>query len=110
MNELERFFRRLVASIADRDPADLHRPVRLAEVLDTFFPYRTARRALGIDAHEEYELLVLRLAAGEQGLVQTTPEEARRELAAEAASVNPDLGVLRRRRDAELVFAGEPLA
>ena len=110
MRDLERLFRQLVRSIADRDPADLHRPLRLQEIVESFLPYRVARRALGVDAHEDYELLLLRLAAGEGGLVATSPEEARREFAAEAASPNPDLGVLGRRADAELALQGEPLA
>ncbi|HEU4699682.1 MAG TPA: zinc ribbon domain-containing protein [Gemmatimonadales bacterium] len=107
---LARFFRALVAGIAERDPLSLHQPIPVARIADTFLPYRSARRGLGIDTHEDYELLVVRLAAGEGGLVTTTPAEARQAFAAEAASANPDLGVLQRHAEAEVVLAGEPLA
>ena len=64
MSDLERFFRRLVTNLANSDPARLHRPLPLPEVYQTIMPYRTNRRALGLDTSEDYELVLLRLAAG----------------------------------------------
>ena len=110
MTDLERFFRALVRQVADADPVRLHGAIHLAEVSGSFFPYRVARRVLGLGSHEDYEALLLRLAAGEGALVRTAPDAARQAFAAEAASPNPDLGVLHRFPEAALTPAGEPLA
>lgn len=110
MTELERLFRRLVANVAATDPARLHRPMRVAEILETHLPYRTNRRALAVDTSEDYELLVLRLAAGEGGLAHPQDPVAAQAFRAELASSNPDLGVLRRHGEAELALGGEALA
>jgi predicted nucleic acid-binding Zn ribbon protein len=59
-------------------------------------PYRTNRRALGLDSSEDYEMALLRLCAGEANLVRTEPEEARIRFASEVDSPNPDLGLLHR--------------
>lgn len=96
MTELERFFRRLVANLAATDPARLHRPLDLEEIYRDIVPYRTNRRALGLESSEDYELVLLRLCAGEGRLVRTEPEEARVRFAEETRSNNPDLDVLRR--------------
>jgi hypothetical protein len=110
VTELERFFRRLVANLAGSDPARLHRPIPLEDIHESIMPYRSNRRALLLDSSEEYELLLLRLCAGEGALVRTEPEEARVRLADEAASVNPDLAVLRRLEHVLISLRSEPLA
>ena len=94
MTDLERFFRRLVERLAATDPAGLHRPLPLDEIMYTLVPYRANRRALGVDTSEEYELVVMRLCAGEGGLVRTEPEEARVRFVRELATPNPDLAAL----------------
>jgi hypothetical protein len=70
MTDLERLFRRLVDNLIAIDPARLHRPVALADLLNSIIPYRTNRRALSIDSAEDYDMLVLRLCSGEGGYVQ----------------------------------------
>jgi hypothetical protein len=110
VTDLERLFRRLVRNLADTEPARLHQPVPLTDVYQSIVPYRSNRRALGLESSEDYELVLLRLAAGEGGLVRTEPEEARKQLAAEAASSNPDLGLLRRMDHVFLTIRSEPLA
>jgi hypothetical protein len=72
------------------------------ELLQRIVPYRNARRALGVDTSEDYELLVLRLAGGEGGFAATDPEPVHVRFSEEAVSVNPDLGVLQEFRDAHL--------
>jgi hypothetical protein len=94
--QLERFFRRLVANLASNDPARLHQPLPLDEIQGSILPYRSNRRALGLESSEEYELLLLRLCAGEAGFVHTEPEEVREHFAEELRSPNPDLEVLHR--------------
>ncbi|HEX3234790.1 MAG TPA: zinc ribbon domain-containing protein [Gemmatimonadales bacterium] len=110
MTDLERLFRRLVRNLADTEPARLHQPLPLADVYQSIVPYRSNRRSLGLESSEDYELVLLRLAGGEGGLVRTEPEEARKKLAAEAASSNPDLGLLRRMDNVFLTLRSEPLA
>ena len=110
MTELERFFRRLVGNLASTDPARLHRPIPLEDVRDSIVPYRLNRRALALDSSEDYELVLLRLAAGEGGFVRTEPEEARVRFAEEVRSPNPDLTVLDRSEAVLLTLRAEPLA
>jgi hypothetical protein len=106
MTDLDRLFRHLVASLAAADPARLNRPVALGEIRDSIIPYRTSRRALGLDTIEDYDLLLLRLAAGDGNYARTTPEDVRAKFAREVSGSNPDLGLLRRYPDAALTLEG----
>jgi predicted RNA-binding Zn-ribbon protein involved in translation (DUF1610 family) len=110
VTDLERFFRRLVGNLASTDPARLQRPLPLEDIRHSILPYRHNRRALALDTSEDYELVLLRLAAGEGGLVRTEPEEARARFAEELRSGNPDLGVLDRTGAVALTLRAEPLA
>lgn len=110
MTDLERFFRRLVANLASTDPARLHRPVPLQEIQQDIVPYRVNRRALQLDTSEDYELVLLRLCAGEGGFLSTEPEEARLRFAREAQSRHPDLGILRAVDGVVVSLRSEPLA
>lgn len=110
MTELERFFRRLVANLAGSDPARLHHPIPLEDILESIVPYRSNRRALLLESSEDYALVVLRLCAGEGGLVLTEPEEVRARFAEEAASTNPDLHVLHKFEHVLVSIRSEPLA
>jgi hypothetical protein len=110
VTELERFFRRLVANLAGSDPARLHRPIPLEDIHESIVPYRSNRRALLLESSEDYELVLLRLVSGEGGLVRTEPEEARARFAEEAASSNPDLGVLHAFEHVLVSIRSEPLA
>jgi hypothetical protein len=110
VTDLERFFRRLVANLAESDPARLHHPVALEDVQGSIVPYRSNRRALHLESSEDYELVLLRLSAGEGGFVRTEPEEARARFAEELRSPNPDLQVLHRFENVLLSLRSEPLA
>jgi predicted RNA-binding Zn-ribbon protein involved in translation (DUF1610 family) len=109
VSDLERFFRRLVSNLASSDPARLHRPLPLAEVYQSIIPYRTNRRALGLDTSEDYELVLLRLAAGEGGFARTEPEDARASFAREVRSTHPDLEILHRFENVLLTLGSESL-
>jgi hypothetical protein len=109
VSDVERFFRRLVNHLAATDPSRLRRPVPLEEIYRDILPYRTNRRALELATSEEYEMVLLRLCAGEGGLVRTEPEEARARFAQELRSANPDLDVLRAFEDVQVTFQAEPL-
>ena len=110
MTDLERLFRRLVDNLIAIDPARLHRPLALGDLLGSVMPYRTNRRSLQIDTVEDYEMLVLRLAAGEGGLVRMVSEDIAQVFRDQLESPNPDLEVLREHTKAELVLGTEPLA
>lgn len=110
MNEL----RRLVALIADSlgatDPARLYRPIPIVELMDRIVPYRTSRRHLDVVTSEEYELLLLRLAAGEAGLARTDPPETLARFRQELGTLQPDLAVLRMDEHATMTLARDAVA
>jgi hypothetical protein len=110
VTDLERFFRQLVANLAASEPSRLHQPLPLEEIIVSIVPYRSNRRALHVESSEDYELVLLRLCAGEGDLVRTEPENARARFAEEARSPNPDLGVLHRFENVLLSLRSEPLA
>jgi hypothetical protein len=104
VTDLERFFRRIVSNVAAIDARRLNEPLPLAEIPASIVPYRTNRRALQIDTSEEYEMVLLRLCAGEGGYVRTDPEEARLKFEAEVRSPNPDLEVIHRFEDVTVIL------
>jgi Double zinc ribbon len=110
MTDLERLFRRLVDNLIAIDPARLHRPIALGDLLGSVIPYRTTRRALGVDSAEDYDMLVLRLCSGEGGFVRLLSDDVTLVFRDQLAMPNPDLGVLGEHQQAELVLCGEPLA
>lgn len=110
MTDLERLFRRLVDNLIAIDPARLHRPIAVTDLLESVIPYRTTRRALAVDSAEDYDMLVLRLCAGEGGFVRTTADDVAELFREQLASANPDLDVLREHGRAEIVLGTEPLA
>ncbi|MBK9690898.1 MAG: zinc ribbon domain-containing protein [Gemmatimonadetes bacterium] len=110
MTDLERLFRRLVDNLIAIDPARLHRPLALGDLLGSVIPYRTNRRSLQIDSVEDYEMLVLRLAAGEGGFVRLASDDVAQVFRDQLESPNPDLEVLREHARAELFLGTEPLA
>jgi predicted RNA-binding Zn-ribbon protein involved in translation (DUF1610 family) len=110
VTDVERFFRRLVSTLAATDPARLRQPVALDDIAGSILPYRTNRRPLQVDTVEDYELVLLRLCAEEGSLVRTQPEEARVRFAQESRSANPDLTVLYAFENVEVTLRAEPVA
>ncbi|HTS87575.1 MAG TPA: zinc ribbon domain-containing protein [Gemmatimonadales bacterium] len=110
MTDLERLFRRLVDNLIAIDPARLHRPLALGELVTSVIPYRTNRRSLSIDSAEDYDMLILRLCAGEGGFVRVVSEDIAQVFRDQLTSPNPDLDVLREHAKADLVLGTEPLA
>lgn len=78
--------------------------MEVAELHERLVPYRTHRTQLQIDAHEDYEMAVLRLLAGERGYAFVEPAEAREAMEREVREVNPDTGLFRRFPDAKVTF------
>ena len=110
MTDLERLFRRLVDNLIAIDPARLHRPITLGDLLGSVIPYRTNRRSLSIDSAEDYDMLVLRLCTGEGGFVRMVSDDIGQVFRDQLTSPNPDLEVLREYEKAELLLGTEPLA
>ena len=110
MTDLERLFRRLVDNLIAIDPSRLHRPIALGDLLTSVIPYRTNRRSLSIDSAEDYDMLVLRLCAGEGGFIRMASEEIAKVFRDQVTSPNPDLTVLHDHEKAELSLGTEPLA
>jgi hypothetical protein len=99
VDELTRFAQRLVEQLGVSGEG-VHRPVEIAVLRETVLPYRTHRRALGIETVEDYETVLLRLVAGERGYVKTMPAEAAKRCREELAQANPDLAILDELADA----------
>jgi hypothetical protein len=110
VTDVERFFRQIVRNLSGTDPARLRRPLPLSDIRDHIVPYRTNRRQLDLESSEDYELVFLRLCAGEGGFARAEPAEVRVEFEIEIASSNPDLGILHRHESAVLCLQAEPLA
>ncbi|MGH7498352.1 MAG: zinc ribbon domain-containing protein [Gemmatimonadales bacterium] len=110
MTDLERFFHRIVLNLAATDASRLRSPIPLADIPLSIVPYRTNRRALQMDSSEEYEMVLLRLCAGEGGYLRTDPDEVRLKFEAEVRSANPDLEVIHRFENVSVVLRPERVA
>jgi hypothetical protein len=99
-SDLQRFFAQLVQNLAAINPARLRQPMTLAELRESVIPYRANRRALQLESSEDYELVIMRLCAGEGGFAITEPEEAQADFVSELGSPNPDLTIVERHRKA----------
>jgi predicted RNA-binding Zn-ribbon protein involved in translation (DUF1610 family) len=110
VEDLSRFFRQIVRNLAATDPARLRRPLPLGEIHRTILPYRANRRALQLETSEDYELVLIRLCAGEGGFAHTEPDDVHAEFAAEARNSNPDLTIVHRHENAVVVLNEEQLA
>jgi hypothetical protein len=108
-DDLDRLFRRLIRNLADLDPSRVHGPVEVAEIAERLVPYRTHRTELAIDTHEDYEMAVLRLLAGERGYALVAPPEAREAMEQEVAGVNPDPGFFHHFPTAQVTFEPGPV-
>lgn len=103
MTDLERLAAALLAQWrAEGGPID--GPIAVGSILDRTLPYRVARRLLGIDVSEDYEALLLRLIAEEEGLVVAEPSDAAEMARGTMAARIPDLDVLQLLRSATLTF------
>ena len=110
MSDLDRLFRRLVDGLIAIDPARLHRPLTVTELVRSIVPYRTSRAALGLDSSEDYDLLILRLLSGEGAYVEVRPVEVAARAAAELGGANPDPALLRQFGGVEVTLATARLA
>src|SRR5437879_8219649 len=101
-DDLDRLFERLVSVLADAAPRRLAAPFPAAEVYERLVPYRSNRSILKVATHQDYEMAVLRLLAGERGYASLEPAEVRDALRRETGESNPDTGLFRQFPDAVL--------
>ncbi|HKW41325.1 MAG TPA: zinc ribbon domain-containing protein [Gemmatimonadales bacterium] len=101
-DDLDRLFERLVSVLADDAPGRLAVPFPAAEVYERLVPYRSNRSMLKVATHQDYEMAVLRLLAGERGYATLEPAEVRDALLRETGESNPDTGLFRQFPDAIL--------
>jgi hypothetical protein len=104
LEDLDRFFHHLGRNVAAIDHSRLRHPLSLLEIRQTIIPYRASRRALQLESSEEYELVLMRLCAGEGGFARTEPAEVHAKFVAEALSSNPDLTIVQRHEDSALIL------
>lgn len=115
-DELDRLFERLVDALARE--TRLAVPFVASEVYERLVPYRSNRSRLKVATHQDYEMTVLRLLAGERGYVRLEPDDVRDGMQRELTAPNPDPAYFRNfpdarltvnRRAAEQFLAGERL-
>src|SRR3989441_7927365 len=99
-DDLDRLFERLVSVLASDAPGRLAVPFPAAEVYERLVPYRSNRSILKVATHQDYEMAVLRLLAGERGYASLEPAEVQDALRREAAESNPDTALFRQFPDA----------
>ena len=103
-DELDRLFGRLVEALAEAGPGRLATPFVAAELYERLVPYRSNRPRLNVATHQDYEMTVLRLLAGERGYARLEPVDVRDALQREVAAMNPDAGLFRNFPDAQVMI------
>lgn len=109
MTELERFAAAVLAQWRTEGGTG-GGPIAVSALLTKVFPYRMARRTLGIDVSEDYEALVLRLLAEDESLARVEPVDAADMAKATITSRLPDLDVLQLLRSATVTITPQAMA
>lgn len=107
-DELDRLFECLVEALSQ--DARLAIPFPAADLYERLVPYRSNRSRLKVATHQDYEMTVMRLLAGERGLVQLDPPDVREGMQREVTAANPDTSFFRNFPEARVMinrFAAE---
>jgi len=104
VDELDRLFGLLVTALARETRIAV--PFPAAEVYERLVPYRSNRSRLNVATHQDYEMAVLRLLAGERGYLQLEPDSVREAMQREIATINPDAAYFRSFPDAQVMVNG----
>ena len=104
VDELDRLFELLVAAL--RKEARLAVPFPAADVYERLVPYRSNRTRLKVATHQDYEMAVLRLLAGERAYVHIEPDDVRTGMQREVTETNPDPAYFRSFPDARVMVNG----
>jgi hypothetical protein len=90
-----RLYRAIIERVRGRDTSS----VTVGDLHEHIVPYSAVRSAIGVELNADYEHALLRLLAGERGLLEVEPATARRELREEARSPYPTVGLFRKFSD-----------
>lgn len=101
MDALDRMFHVLVRTLRERNPALLTAPFTVGELHSQILPYRHFRRELGLETNQQYELALMELLTGANGLLDVD-ERLRDELGKELASGHPEPSRVREFADAHV--------
>jgi hypothetical protein len=104
VDELDRLFSLLVTALARETRVAV--PFPASEIYERLVPYRSNRSHLNVATHQDYEMAVLRLLAGERNYVQLEPETVRDAMQREIATINPDPAYFRTFPDAQVMVNG----
>ena len=104
MDEVDRLYGLLVEALARETRVAV--PFPASEVYERLVPYRSNRSRLNVATHQDYEMAVLRLLAGERNYVQLEPENVREAMQREIATINPDPAYFRSFPDAQVMVNG----
>ena len=104
MDELDRLFGLLVVALARETRVAV--PFPASDVYERLVPYRSNRSRLNVATHQDYEMAVLRLLAGERNYLQLEPENVREAMQREIATINPDPAYFRSFPDAQVMVNG----
>jgi hypothetical protein len=104
VDELDRLFGLLVAALARETRVAV--PFPASEIYERLVPYRSNRSRLNVATHQDYEMTVLRLLAGERNYLQLEPENVREAMQREIATINPDPAYFRSFPDAQVMVNG----
>jgi hypothetical protein len=103
-DELDRLFGRLVEALVAAGPGRLAVPFATSELYERLVPYRSNRAKLNVATHQDYEMTVLRLFAGERGYARLEPADVQQALQREAAAANPDTSLFRNFPEAQIMI------
>ena len=104
VDELDRLFGLLVGALARETRVAV--PFPAAEIYERLVAYRSNRARLNVATHQDYEMAVLRLLAGERGYVQLEPDSVREAMQREIATINPDPAYFRSFPEAQVMVNG----
>lgn len=92
--ELEPLFTHIARNLHRANPDAVVQPIEVASISARWAPYSQVRGALGLATNEDYEVILMRLLAGEGGFI-FADESLQDDLRREVSSPNPDLTALR---------------
>jgi hypothetical protein len=98
---MDRLFECLVEALARE--ARIAVPVAASDVYERLVPYRSNRSRLKVATHQDYEMTVLRLLAGEREYVHLEPDDVREGMQREVTASNPDAAFFRSFPDARVL-------
>jgi len=101
-DELDRLFELLVTGLSKDNRLAV--PFPAAEVYERLVPYRSNRSHLNVATHQDYEMTVLRLLAGERGYLRLEPDDVRDAMQREVTATNPDTAYFRNFPDCRVMI------